>query len=51
VLDLFEARETIQCGVAYIAATKATADHLTTLHDLVTAADLARASSDSERSL
>lgn len=51
VLDMFEAREAIQCGVAYLAATKVTADHLNTLRHLVTAADLARASSDSEQFL
>lgn len=51
VLDLFEAREAIQCGVAYIAATKATADHLRTLRELVSAADCARASSESEQFL
>ena len=51
VLDMFEAREAIQCGVAYIAATKVTADHLSTMHHLVNAADLARASSDSEQFL
>lgn len=51
VLDMFEAREAIQCGVAYIAATKATPTHLSTLRDLVAAADLARASSEHERFL
>lgn len=51
VLDMFEAREAIQCGVAYLAATKATADHLSTLRHLVSAADLARVSSDSEHFL
>jgi DNA-binding GntR family transcriptional regulator len=51
VLDMFEAREAIQCGVAYIAATKATPLDLQALRDLVTAADLARASTDPERFL
>ena len=51
VLDMFEAREAIQCGVAYIAATKATDSHLATLRELVADADLARASSDSDQFL
>lgn len=51
VLDMFEAREAIQCGVAYIAANKASDSDLTTLRELVDAADLARASLDSEQFL
>lgn len=51
VLDMFEAREAIQCGVAYIAAGKATDRDLLTLRELVSAADLARASSDTDHFL
>lgn len=42
VLDMFEAREAIECGVAHIVATRATADDLATLRKLVEAADRAR---------
>ena len=35
VLDMFEAREAIECGVAYIAATRATNEDLRTLRTLV----------------
>ena len=35
VLDMFEAREAIECGVAYIAATRATDGDLETLRDLI----------------
>ncbi len=42
VLDLFEAREAIECGVAHIAATRATAADLAELRHLVENADRAR---------
>lgn len=42
VLDMFEAREAIECGVAYIAATTARPDDLETLRELIHAADRAR---------
>ncbi|WP_107706250.1 GntR family transcriptional regulator [Nocardioides allogilvus] len=51
VLDMFEAREAIQCGVAYIAASKATDDDLATLRALISNADEARASADHEQFL
>ncbi|MDQ1549329.1 MAG: hypothetical protein QOD27_987, partial [Microbacteriaceae bacterium] len=46
VLDMFEAREAIECGVAYIVATKATSEDLATLRQLVAAADGAREGTD-----
>ena len=42
VLDLFEAREAVQCGVAYIAASKASDDDLATLAKLIRSAESAR---------
>jgi DNA-binding GntR family transcriptional regulator len=42
VLDMFEAREAIECGVAYIAARRASDDDLATLRRLISAAELAR---------
>lgn len=51
VLDMFEAREAIQCGVAYIAATKATEDDLATLRQLITNADQSRRSANPEQFL
>lgn len=42
VLDLFEAREAIQCGVAHIAASKASDDDLAMLGKLITSADSSR---------
>lgn len=44
VLDMFEAREAIECGVAYIAARRASDDDLATLRRLISAAELARKS-------
>ena len=35
VLEMFEAREAIECGVAYIAASRATSEDLATLRELV----------------
>ena len=51
VLDMFEAREAIECGVAYIAATRATRQDLNTLRELVITADQARDTSDHEQFL
>src|SRR5262249_35935467 len=48
VLDMFEAREAIECGVAHIVATRATAGDLATLRRLVDAADRARDGTDHE---
>ena len=48
VLDMFEAREAIECGVAHIVATRATAEDLATLRRLVDAADRARDGTDHE---
>ena len=42
VLDMFEAREAIECGVAYIAARRASDDDLATLRRLINAAEQAR---------
>ncbi len=51
VLDMFEAREAIECGVAYIAATRATEEDLRTLRGLVETVDEARATADFEQFL
>ena len=51
VLAMFEARETIECGIAYIAATRVTEDDLEEMRRLVTTADAARMTGDSERFL
>jgi len=51
VLDIFEAREAIWCGVAYIAATRASAEDLAILRGLVATADADRTTSDPERFL
>lgn len=48
VLDMFDAREAIECGVAHIAARRATNDDLRRLRDLVEGADRARAGTDHE---
>jgi DNA-binding GntR family transcriptional regulator len=48
VLDMFEAREAIECGVAHIVAKRATAEDLATLRRLVEAADRARDGTDHE---
>ncbi len=48
VLDMFEAREAIECGVAYIAATRASDEELATLRGLVAAAELAREGAEYE---
>ena len=48
VLDMFEAREAIECGVVYIVAERATPAELATLRDLVARADEARAGTHHE---
>ena len=48
VLDMFEAREAIECGVVYIVAERATSAELATLRDLVARADIARTGIDHE---
>jgi DNA-binding GntR family transcriptional regulator len=48
VLDMFDAREAIECGVAYIVAKRATEEDLATLRRLVEAADRAREGTDQE---
>jgi DNA-binding GntR family transcriptional regulator len=48
VADMFDAREAIECGVAHIAARRASAEDLTTLRKLVEDADRAREGSDFE---
>ena len=48
VLDMFEAREAIECGVAYIAARRATDGDLATLRRLVRDAEVARAGDQPE---
>ena len=42
VVDMFEAREAIECGVAYIAASRATEEDLARLLELIDVADGAR---------
>jgi DNA-binding GntR family transcriptional regulator len=51
VLAMFEARETIECGIAYIAATRVTEDDLEEMRRLVAAADTARMTGDPEQFL
>jgi DNA-binding GntR family transcriptional regulator len=51
VLAMFEARETIECGVAYIAATRVSEGDLEELKRLVAAADAARLTGDYEQFL
>ena len=48
VLDIFEAREAIECGVVHIVANRATGADLATLGRLVEAADRARDGTDHE---
>lgn len=48
VIEMFEAREAIECGVAYIAARRATEADLVELRGLVAAADQARSGDQSE---
>ena len=51
VLGMFEAREAIECGVAYIAATRVTDEDLRTLRGLVETVDRSRVTGDSEQFL
>lgn len=51
VLDMFEAREAIECGVAYIAALRATEQDLETLRQLIATVDRARVTSNPEQFL
>ena len=46
VLDMFEAREAIECGVVYIVADRATPHELTRFRELVALADEARTGTD-----
>ena len=48
VLDIFEAREAIECGVVHIVANRATGADLATLRRLIEAADRARDGTDHE---
>jgi DNA-binding GntR family transcriptional regulator len=48
VADMFDAREAIECGVAHIAARRASEEDLATLAGLITAADRARHGADHE---
>lgn len=51
VIDMFEAREAIECGVAYIAATRTTGEDLEILRHLVATVDTARVLEDPEQFL
>lgn len=51
VIDLFEAREAVECGIVHIVAKRATAEDLATLRRLVEAADRAREGTDHEQFL
>jgi DNA-binding GntR family transcriptional regulator len=51
VVALFDAREAVECGIAYVAARKATDEQLATLRKLVDAHALTRGASDAERFL
>jgi DNA-binding GntR family transcriptional regulator len=51
VLGMFEAREAVECGIAYIAASRATDDDLAVLRGLIATVDEARAVTDTERFL
>lgn len=51
VLDMFEAREAVECGIAYVAATRATDEDLATLRSMVDTVNQARAASDAEQFL
>jgi DNA-binding GntR family transcriptional regulator len=48
ILDMFDAREAIECGVAHIAARRASATDLAALRRLVEGADRAREGTDHE---
>lgn len=51
VLDLFEAREAVECGLAYVAATRATDTDLATLRTLVETVNQDRTITDAEQFL
>ena len=51
VVDMFEAREAIECGVAYIAARRATEEDLERMLDLIKIANMARDGQDWEEYL
>lgn len=51
VLGMFEAREAVECGVAYIAASRAGEEDLATLRKLVATVDEAREITDAEQFL
>ena len=51
VLDLFRAHEAVECGLAYVAARRASAEDLAELRRLVLAAEQAREGSDHMASL
>jgi len=48
VLDIFDAREAIECGAVHIVANRATGEDLATLRRLIEAADRARDGTDHE---
>jgi GntR family transcriptional regulator, rspAB operon transcriptional repressor len=48
VLDMFEAREAVECGIAYIAATRATEQDLGVLRQLIATVNNARVITNSE---
>jgi DNA-binding GntR family transcriptional regulator len=48
VLDMFEAREAVECGIAYIAATRATEQDLGVLRQLIATVNDARVITNSE---
>lgn len=51
VLGMFEAREAIECGVAYIAATRVTDEDVATFRALIETVDRSRVTGDSEQFL
>ncbi len=51
VLDMFEAREAVECGIAYVAAARATDEDLATLRGLVETVNRARSVTDTEQFL
>lgn len=51
VIDMFEAREALECGVAYIAASRATHDDLEKLLTMINVADQARSDQNWENYL
>lgn len=51
VLDMFEAREAVQCGVAYVAASRATEEDLAKFRALAETVHRARTATDTEQFL